>query len=202
MPVIRPWRLKLADSLAADRVVSFASEELILVDDADREIGSCNKDACHDGDGVLHRAFSLFLFNDNGELLLQRRSEQKRLWPLYWSNSCCSHPRLGETLTVATERRLLEELGQMSKLEFLFKFQYQAKFRDKGSEHELCSVYLGTSSGAVRVNSNEIAEWRYVAPTELDMEIEQHPERFTPWLKMEWQRIRSEFADRIDALTK
>ena len=184
-------------SARSDAVVSFASEALILVDEHDREIGSLSKDECHDGDGVLHRAFSLFVFNDDGELLLQQRSEQKRLWPLYWSNSCCSHPRQGESMETATQRRLLEELGQTSALEFMFKFTYQARYEDLGSEHELCWVYAGHSADPVKVNRNEIAEWRYVSPDSLDREMREHPERFTPWFKMEWQRLRSEFGDRL-----
>ena len=99
-------------------------DSLILVDDADRELGSLTKAACHDGDGVLHRAFSLLIFNDAGELLLQQRAPTKRLWPLYWSNSCCSHPRWAESMEAATRRRLYEELGLRCPLQFLFKFQY------------------------------------------------------------------------------
>ncbi len=185
------------DAARNEQVVSFASEELILVDENDCDIGSLGKDACHDGDGILHRAFSLFIFNSAGELLLQRRSGQKRLWPMYWSNSCCSHPRRGESMEIATTRRLAEELGQASELDFLFKFVYQAHFGDVGSEHELCWVYTGRSDDPVRVNRNEIAEWRYVYPDELDREMETSPEAFTPWFKMEWERIRREFGVRI-----
>ena len=185
------------DAARNEQVVSFASEELILVDENDRDLGSLGKEACHDGDGILHRAFSLFIFNSAGELLLQRRSEQKRLWPMYWSNSCCSHPRRGESMEIATTRRLAEELGQASELDFLFKFVYQAHFGDVGSEHELCWVYTGRSDDPVRVNRNEIAEWRYVYPDELDREMETSPEAFTPWFKMEWERIRREFGVRI-----
>ena len=88
----------------AHKLVSSDAEELILVDEDDTEIGFLAKAKCHDGTGILHRAFSLFLFNEAGELLLQRRSESKRLWPGYWSNTCCSHPRKGESMTIATRR--------------------------------------------------------------------------------------------------
>lgn len=91
------------------RTVSSESEELILVDRDDNEFGYTSKSDAHDGGGILHRAFSVFLFNDAGELLLQQRAREKRLWGGYWSNSCCSHPRRGETLPVATSRRLLDE---------------------------------------------------------------------------------------------
>ena len=83
--------------MAREEVVSSVSEELILVDDQDREIGSEAKSVCHKGSGILHRAFSIFVINSDNQLLLQQRSDSKPLWPLYWSNTCCSHPRLGET---------------------------------------------------------------------------------------------------------
>ena len=104
------------------RIVSSESEELILVDTMDRAVGRLSKAECHDGDGRLHRAFSVFLFNDAGELLLQQRGLDKRLWPGYWSNSCCSHPRSGETLDVATERRLQDELNFSTPLEHVYFF--------------------------------------------------------------------------------
>ena len=90
-------------------VVSFDSDLLILVDSEDRETGSLDKARCHEGKGILHRAFSLFVFNSEGAVLMQRRSRQKRLWPAFWSNSCCSHPRVGEKTPEAAKRRLEEE---------------------------------------------------------------------------------------------
>ena len=119
------------------------SEALILVDEADRSLGVLSKALCHEGRGVLHRAFSLLIFNERGELLIQQRAASKRLWPMYWSNSCCSHPRGDESLETATQRRLYEELGIGCPLQFLFKFQYQAQFDATGAENELCSVYIG-----------------------------------------------------------
>ncbi|HKT42794.1 MAG TPA: isopentenyl-diphosphate Delta-isomerase [Rhodanobacteraceae bacterium] len=180
-----------------DRVVSFDSERLILVDEADREIGHASKADAHAGKGILHRAFSLFVFNPAGELLLQQRAASKPLWPGYWANSCCSHPRGGEDMDTATQRRLREELGFTCPLQYLYKFQYHAEYGDAGSETELCWVYVGTSDAPVRVNDTEIAAWRYVKPDALDREIAESPGHFTPWLKMEWQRLRGEFADRL-----
>lgn len=186
------------DNRPEDRkVVSFDSERLILVDAADREIGHASKADAHSGKGILHRAFSLFVFNSAGELLLQQRAAGKPLWPEYWANSCCSHPRGGEDMDTATQRRLREELGFNCPLEFIYKFQYHAEFSDAGSETELCWVYVGTSDTPVQVNDTEIAAWRYVKPDMLDREIAESPERLTPWLKMEWQRLRNEFADRL-----
>lgn len=172
-------------------VVSSESEPLILVDAEDNVLGYENKGRCHDGDGLLHRAFSVFVFNARDELLLQQRAAGKRLWPQYWSNSCCSHPRRGETLEVAARRRLAEELGIACEIEFLYRFQYQARFGDLGSENELCSVFLGRSDAAPEYNATEIAAVRYVAPDALEAELANAPERFTPWFKLEWPRVRA-----------
>ena len=183
----------MSSSARVDQVVSSESETLILVDARDRATGTLDKASCHDGDGLLHRAFSLFIFNSAGELLLQRRSTQKRLWPGYWSNSCCSHPREGEQMEVATRRRLEQELGLGCPLTFLYKFEYQASYKDLGSEHELCSVYLGLCDGAVSANRNEIEDWRFVAADALDREMDRRPEDFTPWFRMEWEQVKHSY---------
>jgi isopentenyl-diphosphate Delta-isomerase len=163
---------------------------LILVDETDRSLGFLSKTLCHEGSGVLHRAFSLLIFNDRGELLIQRRAAAKRLWPLYWSNSCCSHPRGDETLETATQRRLLEELGVRCPLQFLFKFQYQAQFDATGAENELCSVFVGRCREPIAANSDEICEWRWISPEKLNKEIAAQGARtFTPWFMLEWARI-------------
>jgi len=165
------------------------AEPLILVDDADREIGHLDKAQCHVGSGVLHRAFSLLIFNRNGELLLQRRSAAKRLWPLYWSNSCCSHPRRAESMETAIHRRLAEELGLSCPLHFLFKFQYHAQFDAAGAEHELCSVYIGRCNGPLRINRAEISAWRWITPAALQAEmVGPDADQFTPWFRLEWER--------------
>lgn len=185
---------------AAHQIVSSESEQLILVNEDDEEVGYKSKALCHDGDGILHRAFSLFIFNEDGELLLQQRSRKKRLWPLYWSNSCCSHPRRGETMQEAVNRRLEQELGMKSHLKFLYKFQYHAQYGQAGSERELCWVYVGKSSDPVSVNGNEVAAWRFVEPTQLNQEMIQRPETFTPWFKMEWERITNEYDHELSTL--
>jgi isopentenyl-diphosphate delta-isomerase len=174
------------------------SDSLILVDDSDRDVGHLSKARCHEGKGILHRAFSLLIFNRSGELLIQQRSATKRLWPLYWSNSCCSHPRSGESMETATRRRLLEELGLVCPLKFLFKFQYQAQFDATGSEHELCSVFIGHCSDPVEVNRDEILAWRWVGPEALQGQLaSQGPVRFTPWFRIEWTRIWRDHRDEV-----
>ncbi|MFQ6004401.1 MAG: isopentenyl-diphosphate Delta-isomerase [Woeseia sp.] len=188
--------------MSKDGIVSFESEELILVDSGDNEVGYLSKDKCHDGDGVLHRAFSLFVFNTDGELLLQQRSAGKRLWPLFWSNSVCSHPRKGETMEVATRRRLHEELDIEAELEFVYKFPYQAQFGEHGSENELCSVYLGETGQSFSANTNEIAAARYISREALENEVMTKPGQFTPWFRMEWERLCEEFAGKLAEYAK
>lgn len=187
-----------SNAVTTDRIVSSEEEELILVDASDREIGHLSKALCHDGDGVLHRAFSVFVFNGAGELLLQQRAANKRLWPCYWSNSCCSHPRRGEDMTTATQRRLRQELAVDAQLEFVYKFAYQARYRDVGAEHEMCSVYLGESAGEVRANRNEIAAIQWLDAATVDRQLEDDSAPFTPWFRMEWQRLRKEFGARLE----
>ena len=135
-------------------LVSFDDEPLVLVNEADEEVGFATKRRCHDGDGLLHRAFSVFLFSPAGDVLLQQRSEQKRLWPGVWSNACCSHQRRGETQEAAVQRRLLEELSLEAEVRFFFKFSYHARYDLHGSERELCHVYAGRLTGWPAVNAN------------------------------------------------
>jgi isopentenyl-diphosphate delta-isomerase len=173
-----------ANDTAAD------SESLILVDEADREVGHMSKAQCHQGRGVLHRAFSLLIFNAEGELLLQQRAASKRLWPLYWSNSCCSHPRRAEPMESAIHRRLHEELGLRCALHFLYKFHYQAQFDVAGAEHELCSVFIGRCADPIRVNRSEVLAWRWIAPEALQAELSGGgADRFTPWFVLEWGQV-------------
>jgi isopentenyl-diphosphate Delta-isomerase len=181
--------------LTRSEIVSSEQEPLILVDSSDRELGWLDKSAAHDGDGVLHRAFSLFIFNAAGELLIQQRAPGKRLWPSFWANSCCSHPRAGEDLDEAVLRRLQQELGLSARLFFVYKFEYVARYGDLGTEHELCSVFVGNTDADPVINSTEIQAWRWIKPADLTRELAEHGDRFTPWLKLEWERLRREFGD-------
>lgn len=195
----------MSDAPADDRSLEGGSgadpEALILVDTADRDVGRLSKTQCHEGGGILHRAFSLLIFNRVGDLLIQQRAASKRLWPLYWSNSCCSHPRSGESMDTAIQRRLREELGISCPLQFLFKFQYQAQFDATGSEHELCSVFIGRCSDPVTVNRQEIQSWRWVGPDALQAELLAHGgATFTPWFKLEWARIWRDHREAVLAL--
>lgn len=180
-----------------DKQVSFDNELLILVDENDLEIGNLSKEKCHQGEGKLHRAFSIFLVNSAGKILMQRRSRQKQLWPNYWSNSCCSHPRKGESILQAAHRRLEQELDLQSELLELYQFEYSARYKKVGSERELCTVFVGYSDGPVSVNRNEISEWRWLDPQEIDEWLTCGDKPITPWFQMEWKTLNKDFQDTI-----
>jgi len=175
-------------------VVSDDTEALILVDSEDNEIGSLDKTACHDGTGFLHRAFSVFIFNKDDELLMQKRAADKRLWPNFWSNSCCSHPRQGEDVDVAIHRRCEQELGLCTQLEYAYKFEYSAAFGEIGTEHELCSVYVGTFAGELNINTAEVSAIKWLSIKAVDRELYANTDQYTPWFKLEWARLRADFA--------
>ena len=182
-------------------IVSSEDERLILVDGDDNETGFLSKAECHDGPGILHRAFSVFLFNCEGDLLLQQRATGKRLWPEFWSNTCCSHPREGESVEFAVARRLEDELQARAETEFVYRFTYQASFGELGSEHEMCHVYLGRVGNEPRANVTEIDALRYVSATALDREFAESPEHFTPWFKLEWRHLNEEHGDVLQRYT-
>ena len=183
----------LPSSATKSEVVSSEAEQLILVDANDEPIGYLDKSACHDGPGTLHRAFSLFILNPDGELLIHQRAAAKRLWPNYWSNSCCSHPRAGESMQQAIKRRLEQELGLAAELQYLYKFEYRAQYHAIGTEHELCSVYAGVSDSEPVINTTEIRDWRWIDLPTLRTQLKQTSEQFTPWFQMEFQRIERDF---------
>lgn len=183
--------------LQNNRIVSFNDELLILVDENDNEIGYETKDICHQGEGILHRAFSIFIFNNNHELLFQRRSDEKLLWGGFWSNTVCSHPRKGETVEEAAQRRLVDELGIQTNLQYLFKFQYHAKFRNIGSENELCYVFIGKHNGPYYPNPNEIKDLMFIPFDKIQEELQRNDKHYTPWFKIEYQRLLEEFRDKI-----
>ena len=188
-------------AVANGDVVSFDNEALIIVDAQDRILGHGTKAELHQGAGTLHRAFSIFLFNDAGHVLLQQRSADKPLWPGFWSNTCCSHPRRGESYGIATRRRLKEELGVEAPLRFTHRFRYQAQFSAEGAEHELCSVYVGRIDGDPVPNPQEVSDWQWVSPSALDEWLDTNPENLTPWFKLEWAALRSgEHAETLERI--
>ena len=170
------------------------SDLLILVDSDDQEIGLMDKTLCHEDQGKLHRAFSIFLFNRSGEVLIQQRATSKPLWGDFWSNTCCSHPRAGESIDSAASRRIEEELGIQAELSFIYKFEYQARFNEQLSENELCSVYFGHFDGAPTPNPNEVQSWKWISRESLTKELRDNADLYTPWLKLEWSTLNEDYA--------
>lgn len=159
------------------------SEYILTVDDQDRETGYMEKMEVHKK-GVLHRAFSVMIFNDKGETLLQKRAKCKYHSPGLWSNSCCSHQRKGGSLAEAVIRRIKEELGITCDCKEVFQFKYLAEFDNGLIEHELDHVFIGHYNGNVIPNEEEVEEIRWVPLDKLNKEMIEHPEQFTYWFKI------------------
>lgn len=158
-------------------------EEVILVNTEDKEIGLMEKMQAHRG-AKLHRAFSVFLLNDKGELLLQQRALDKYHCGGMWTNTCCSHPRAGETLQDAVNRRLQEEMGIACETKWVYSFIYKADVGKGLFEHEFDHVFFGQFSGTPQPNEKEVSNWQYVALEDLKNDIEANPDRYTPWFKI------------------
>ncbi|MFC3563398.1 isopentenyl-diphosphate Delta-isomerase [Pedobacter jamesrossensis] len=158
-------------------------EEVILVDKNDRPTGQMEKMEAHEK-GLLHRAFSVFIFNSKGELLLQQRAVNKYHSGGLWTNTCCSHPRFGEDNEGAAKRRLQEEMGMDCDLTYGFNFTYKAEFADGLIEHELDHVFFGTSDELPTINFNEVESYKYIDLKVLEEDIKTNPDLYTPWLKI------------------
>jgi isopentenyl-diphosphate Delta-isomerase len=164
-------------------------DALILVDEEDRETGFEEKKKCHLVPTKLHRAFSVFILNEKGEMLVHRRAQGKKTWPAFWTNACCSHPRKGESLEMATQRRLREELGFSCPLTHLFTFRYQADFDSIYGENEIDHVFAGTYGGPVKPDPEEIGEWMFMPVEELWRDVEARPKRYTPWFRIALPKV-------------
>lgn len=158
-------------------------EQVILVDEQDKEIGLMEKMQAHK-EGRLHRAISVFIFNNKGELLLQRRADSKYHSGGLWTNACCTHPRQGESVKAAALRRLKEEMGMEANLKKAFAFVYNAKLDHGMTEHEYDHVFIGTSNAKPEPNEHEVSGWRYVSPDVLDKEMKLEPQKFTEWFRI------------------
>ena len=158
-------------------------EEVILVDEQDRPIGAMEKMEAHE-QGLLHRAFSIFVFNSEGELLLHQRAFDKYHSGGLWTNTCCSHPRPGETVLEAGHRRLMEEMGMTCELHERFTFHYRSELDQGLIEHELDHVIFGVSDELPVLNPEEVAAYRYASLEEISDEMANDPDLFTEWFKI------------------
>lgn len=158
-------------------------EHVVLVDPDDRAVGHMEKLTAH-REGRLHRAFSVFIFDGEGRLLLQRRARGKYHSPGLWSNTCCGHPRPGEEVKAAAQRRLMEEMGLRCVLDHAFTFIYHAELSAGLCEHELDHVFVGSTDIGPRPHADEVGKWRFVRRDELDRELDRGAERFSAWLPL------------------
>lgn len=158
-------------------------EQLILVDEEDNETGAMDKLSVHQR-GLLHRAFSVFIFNSKDELILQQRAEEKYHSAGLWSNTCCSHPVAGEEISNTIRRRMKEEMGLQCEVDFKFKFIYEIQFENGLTEHEYDHVYFGESDDIPVPDPAEVKDWRYISLEGLRKEISLNPQDFSEWLKI------------------
>ena len=158
-------------------------EQVILVDEQDNPIGLMEKIEAHEK-ALLHRAFSVFVFNSKGELMLQQRAAEKYHSPLLWTNTCCSHQRDGETSLEAGKRRLQKEMGFVCELEEVFWFIYKAPFDNGLTEHELDHVMVGKFEGEPEINKEEVEAYKWMPLEDVKNDIEKQPEIYTEWFKI------------------
>jgi len=161
---------------------------VILVDENDNEIGTMGKIKAHE-EGALHRAFSVLIFNDKNDILLQQRAFNKYHCGGLWTNTCCSHPKQGEALLASAQRRLKEEMGIDVPLQKSFDFIYKASFDNGLTEYEFDHVFTGCFSEVPDINTNEVANWKYISYRNLKKDIAKNPDDYTPWFKIIIERI-------------
>lgn len=164
------------------------TEFVVLVDEKDKQIGTGEKLETH-RKGILHRGFSIFIFNSKGEMMLQKRAMTKYHCAGLWSNACCGHPRPNEGLMAAMRRRLREEMGFDCNLERMFEFIYEVKL-DKGMmEHEFLHVYKGVFDGSPKVNPEEADDWKWVSVNLLREDMRKNPSMYSPWFKLAMEKF-------------
>jgi isopentenyl-diphosphate delta-isomerase len=164
-------------------------EEVILVNEEDKEIGTMEKMRAHEK-AMLHRALSIFIFNSKGEMLLQQRAKRKYHSGGLWTNACCSHPRPGENVEAAAIRRLHEELGFATSLTKVFDFIYKTSFDNGLTEHEFDHVFAGKYDGPVHPDINEIQDYCFKSMEEIERSLQTHPQKYTAWFSLAFPRIR------------
>lgn len=167
--------------------MSIVEEQVILVNENDEQIGLMPKMEAHEK-AVLHRAFSVFVFNDNNELLLQQRATEKYHSPLLWTNTCCSHQRDGEASLEAGKRRLQEEMGFVCELKEVFSFIYKAPFDNGLTEHELDHVLVGKYNQQPKINRDEVESYKWMTLEAVKVDMQLHTEKYTAWFQIIFEK--------------
>ena len=162
--------------------------DLILVDENDSPTGTMEKMEVHQK-ALLHRAFSVFIFNSKGDMLLQQRASNKYHSGGLWTNACCSHPREGQQTIEAAERRLQEEMGFTIPLKKAFNFTYKAALDNGLTEYEYDHVFIGTYDGAIDPDEDEVKDFCFVSIDEIKTSIQSHPQKYTEWFKIAFPRV-------------
>lgn len=158
------------------------TQEVVLVNEKDEVLGTMEKLRAHE-EGILHRAFSVMIFNSRGEMLIQQRAQDKYHCGGLWTNACCSHPRLDETPKEGAQRRLKEEMGFTTNVEFLGSFIYKVKFDNGLTEHEFDHMFCGNYDENPNPNSEEVEDWKFISMNDLLKDVEYQPENYTFWFR-------------------
>ena len=163
-------------------------QHVILVNEKDEPTGAIEKIKAHE-EGLLHRAFSVFIFNSKGEMLLQQRAMKKYHSGGLWTNACCSHPQPGEETNIAAQRRIKEEIGLITPLEKVFDFIYKAEFDNGLTEYEFDHVFVGEYEGEINFNKNEIMDFCYSKIKDIRHSLQTHPQKYTAWFHLAFPKI-------------
>lgn len=172
-------------------------QQVVLVNENDEAVGAMEKMEAH-RKALLHRAFSVFIFNSKGEMLLQQRATHKYHSPGLWTNACCSHPQPGEETAVAAARRLQEEMGFVIPVQKVFDFVYKAAFDNGLTEYEFDHVFAGEYEGPVLFNTDEVQDICYKAMPEISNSLQTHPQKYTAWFHLAFPRIEKWWSDRYN----
>ncbi len=164
-------------------------EQVILVDENDQEVGVLEKMEAHEK-ALLHRAFSVFIFNDEGKMLMQKRAISKYHSGGLWTNACCSHPRPNETVFAAANRRLQEEMGFETTLKPAFQFTYKAAFDNGLTEYEYDHVFVGTFNGEIFLNAKEADSYSFTFINDVEVNVQQNPLLYTEWFKIALPKVK------------
>lgn len=171
------------------------AEKVILVDAEDNQVGTMEKMQAH-REGLLHRAFSVFIFNNKKQMLIHQRAHSKYHSGGLWTNACCSHPRENETVLEAAHRRLQEEMGFDTELEEIFQFTYKAALDNELTEHEYDHVLIGEFNQEPNLNPEEVADYKYIGLDELRKDMESNPQMYTEWFKIALEQVEKYYAEK------